>query len=106
MKRTHLLPVLLCTLLLQHLSGQKVSVPVFEISHDTFLEHSLDKRYFKVLEDAAGTYTIGDVQQLSAEGKFHDVDPQGASVHTYWFQYKLKNTCTHAVKLALRTASW
>lgn len=79
--------------------------PVYEIKSDTAYQQELSHKYYQVLDDKVGNWTIDQVNKPPISNQFRDRNfkPQGVdtSVNTYWFRYILKNTTGHDVSIAL-----
>src|SRR6476646_6981593 len=75
--------------------------PVFEIKADTIDHVKLVDSNWQMLEDKTAKLTIDQVSQPPITNQFHSNTVPAKGVNTYWFRYRLKNTMTQEVEIAI-----
>ena len=100
-----LIPSVLLLFLLIKGAAQINLPPVYEIKTDTAMVQYLENRFWQILEDKDGQWTIEQVSKPPLSDKFHKRDTviQGIDtvVKTYWFRFRLKNVMKVAAKISL-----
>ena len=75
--------------------------PVYEIRTDTVEYLDLNGSNWQMLEDRTGKLTIDQVSQPPIANQFHTNTVPTEGVNVYWFRYRIKNTMTQKVEIAI-----
>src|SRR5690242_14232938 len=105
----YFLYLLLLLLVIENVTAQNNTPPVYAIKTDTNITQQLNAGYWQLLEDKSGKWTIAQVSREPLTNKFHwhDTVLKGVDtlVNTYWIRYRLKNEMDKETKIALQASA-
>jgi len=89
----------------EYVVAQNNLPPIYEIRTDTIPTAYLESRYWQMLPDAKGKWTINDVTRSPLSENFYSriAPPNNGDTitHTYWFRYRLKSLMNSEAKIAI-----
>jgi two-component system NtrC family sensor kinase len=96
---------LLSLLLVTKIFSQNNLPPAYEIKTDTAVALTLNDRYWQMLEDPEGKWTIEEVSQFPIADKFHGNTTRlkglNYSINTFWLRYHFKNSMNHEARITI-----
>ena len=84
--------------------------PAYQIVSDAFDSISLDNKYWQILEDKKGIYSLEQVRSAEFSDKFHMVGKKAlgidtAGIHTVWHRYRILNTMSKELRISFGSTS-